>query len=132
MEFIGAKDNRVVYSARHFEKHAPYQCRAILLLHADAGSLREYVDEDTYRVYFCGFAGDEIVFMGAKGLHYGYQENSSFYRIDEATGREVLFAEKSREHGQCCVHRFPLWPLSDGRRYVGGVYTAPRFTPTAF
>ena len=100
VEFIGAKDNRVVYSARHFEKHAPYQFKGnIAVYNADAGSLREYVDEDTYRVYFCGFAGDEIVFMGAKGLHYGYQENSSFYRIDEATGREVLFAENHESTG---------------------------------
>ena len=49
VEFISAKGSRVVYSARHFEKHDPYQFKGnIAVYDANDGSVREYVDEDTY------------------------------------------------------------------------------------
>jgi acylaminoacyl-peptidase len=92
IEFINVQNKRIIYSAGHFTKDSPKQfLGGICIYDAESQNLREYVDEKTYRMRFCGFIGDSPVFMGSDGIRYGYQENPYFFVIDDQTGQEQLF-----------------------------------------
>ncbi|MDD4324509.1 MAG: S9 family peptidase [Eubacteriales bacterium] len=92
--FFNVKNNRIIYSPKHFRKGEPKIFQGGLSIYdVDSQVLHEYVDDSTYRMRYCGFIQDRPVFMGSKGERYYYQENPFFYYIDELRGKEVLFAE---------------------------------------
>lgn len=94
VDFFEVEGNRVVFSAKHFRKESPKIFQGGLSVYnIDAGTLKQYVDEESFRMRYCGFINGVPVFMGSRGERYYYQENPYFWYIDESTGETCLFAE---------------------------------------
>lgn len=97
IESINAEGNRIIFSARRFEKNSKYLFYGdVEVYDAETGKLDVLMDDGTFRVYAVGFLEDAPVFVGTQGLLHGYQnENSAFYRFDG--GREpALFCANDR------------------------------------
>ncbi|MEY8298949.1 MAG: prolyl oligopeptidase family serine peptidase [Emergencia timonensis] len=86
VESINAKDGKIIFSARKFQKTEPYLFYGdVEVYDSSTGVLDVLMDDHTYRVYGVDFIGGEPVFIGTRGLQHGYQnENSSFYRFGKA------------------------------------------------
>ena len=84
VESINARDGKIIFSARRFEKGQPYLFYGdIEVYDSNTDTLDVLLDDHTYRVYGVDFIEGAPVFMGTQGLQHGYQnENSSFYRFD--------------------------------------------------
>ena len=117
IEFINVANGRIIYSAKHFTKDSPkrFDLSGMCVYDVDTGVLHDYVDEVTYRMRFCGFMGEKPVFMGSDGLRYGYQENPYFFCIDEAEGKEHIFAKNELSASNS---------VGTDSRYGGGVSIA--------
>ena len=86
VESINAKDGKIIFSARRFQKTEPYLFYGdVEVYDSSTGVLDVLMDDHTYRVYGVDFIGGESVFIGTRGLQHGYQnENSSFNRFGKA------------------------------------------------
>lgn len=98
VESIGAADGKVIFSARRFDKAAPYLFFGdVEVYDVKTGNLDVLMDENTFRVYGVGFVKGAPVFAGTKGLLHGFQnENSSFYGFDaDGKVKRLCFSDRS-------------------------------------
>ena len=100
IESISAEGNRIIFSARRFEKNSKYLFYGdVEVYDAETGQLDVLMDDGTYRVYWEGFLDGTPVFAGTRGLLHGYQnENSSFYRFDGGDGPSLFCANDRSVH----------------------------------
>lgn len=95
VEFINVEGSCIIYSGRRFYKNSAYEFTGgIAVYDADTGVNTEYVQDDIYRVYHCGFINGTPFFIGSDGKRFGYQENSKFYIIN-SKGREEIFYDNN-------------------------------------
>ena len=92
VESVNAKDGKIIFSGRRFEKEQPYLFYGdVEVYDSDTGTLELLMDDQTYRVYGVDFLNGEPIFIGTQGLLHGYQnENSSFYRFGSSKAAEVF------------------------------------------
>ena len=112
VESIGAADGKVIFSARRFDKAAPYLFFGdVEVYDVKTGNLDVLMDENTFRVYGVGFVKGAPVFAGTKGLLHGFQnENSSFYGFD-ADGKAVSYTHLFGHYGR--RHHYSVRGVSD-------------------
>ena len=121
IESISAEGNRIIFSARRFEKNSKYLFYGdVEVYDAETGRLDVLMDDGTYRVYWEGFLDGTPVFAGTRGLLHGYQnENSSFYRFDGGDGPSLFCANDRSVHNTVgtdvrygrrnLLHRYRTW-----------------------
>lgn len=105
IESINVQGNKIIFSARDFQKNSAYSFYGdVEVYDDDSGKLDILMDDNSFRVYAVGFVGGVPCFAGTRGLEHGFQnQNSSFFRIEP--GREpVCFCHNDRSCSNTVVN----------------------------
>ena len=95
VEFISCRRKKLLISKRKFTKDSPrrFDLSGLSVYDFETDTLKEYIEENTYRMRYVGFMGEMPVFAASDGKRYGYQENPYFFYFNEEDKREHIFAK---------------------------------------
>ncbi|MCI8622606.1 MAG: S9 family peptidase [Provencibacterium sp.] len=93
VEFIRTKENEILFTAMHFYKERRMGLSTgVYLYDIPSGKTAELVAEDLYRLRFCDYMGDGVVFAGSDMKSWGPNENPHFFRVSRE-GKLTRMAE---------------------------------------
>lgn len=92
VEFVEVRGTQVLYTAMHFYKEKRMGLTTgIYTYDIETKDSVQLLDEDIYRIRYCGYMNDKIVFAASDMKTYGPNENPFFYFIED--GKVKLMAE---------------------------------------
>ncbi len=106
IEFIEVNryKDKIIYSTKEIFKNKPKEFLSGISIY-DVNEKRSinYIDDETYRMRYCGFIKDTPVFMGSDGKKYGYQQNPDFYLIEEEGKERVFYYNDDSASNSTCT-----------------------------
>lgn len=95
VEYVDFCGNKVLYTARAFTQDAPkFHRSGIYEYDLTTRQSTMLVEENVYRIKYCGYSDGVPIFAGTDEHRYGYTENPFIYRI--RAGRVELIARNER------------------------------------
>lgn len=92
VELVEVQGTKVLYTAMHFYKEKRMGLTTgIYTYDIETKDNVQLLDEEIYRIRYCGYMDDKVVFAASDMKTYGPNENPFFYRIED--GKVKLIAE---------------------------------------